>query len=209
MIRRGHQSALGFLLYERSLEVKAVEPGTPAESAGLTVHDLLLTVKRNVRTPKKDDQDNEIRFEEKVVPIHVESELYDAVMPLEITVMRDGNELAIPKFMPTSIGVHPTQIYETISMCLLLFFLLSYYPYKRHDGELFVLFLIGYGMHRFLNEMLRTDTTPVAFGMTLSQNVSLLVLAFAAVLGTIVWRRPLIGQVEPAAVPATELVPTK
>jgi len=209
MIRRGYQTSFGFLLNEHTLEVKAVEPGTPAESAGLTAHDLLLTIKRKVRKPKENDQDNETKFEEKVVPIHRESELYDAVVPLEITVRRDGNELALPPFMPTSIGVHPTQIYETISMCLLLFFLLSYYPYKRHDGELFVLFLIGYGMHRFLNEMLRTDTTPVAFGMTLSQNVSLLVLVFAAALATIVWRRPLIGQAEPAAVPATELVPTK
>src|SRR5439155_4530237 len=89
---------------------------------------------------------------------------------LKLKVARDGKEVALAAFTPTSIGLHPTQIYETISMCLLLFFLLSYYPYKRHDGELFVLLMFGYGVHRFLNENLRTDTEKFADGLTLSQN---------------------------------------
>ena len=53
-----------------------------------------------------------------------------------------------------------------------------------------VLFMLGYGVHRFLNEMLRTDTDPVAFGLTLSQNVSLVVLAVALLLGLWVRHRP-------------------
>jgi hypothetical protein len=36
--------------------------------------------------------------------------------------------------------------------------------------------------------MLRTDTDVVAFGMTLSQNISVLVLAAATVLAILVWR---------------------
>jgi phosphatidylglycerol---prolipoprotein diacylglyceryl transferase len=72
--------------------------------------------------------------------------------------------------------LNPTQIYESVSMILLLFFLLSYYPFKKSDGSVMVLFMIGYGVHRFLNVMLRTDTDPVAFNMTLSQNISILVL---------------------------------
>jgi prolipoprotein diacylglyceryltransferase len=90
---------------------------------------------------------------------------------------------------PTTIGLHPTQIYESISMALLLFCLLSYSPYKSRDGLLMVLFMFGYGVHRFLNEMLRTDTEIVAFGLTLSQNISVVVLIAATILGFIVWRR--------------------
>jgi phosphatidylglycerol---prolipoprotein diacylglyceryl transferase len=72
----------------------------------------------------------------------------------------------------------------------LLFFLLSYYPYKTRDGALLVLFMLGYGVHRFLNEMLRTDNKITVTGLTLSQNISIAVLAGAVVLAFFVWRRP-------------------
>ncbi len=86
--------------------------------------------------------------------------------------------------------MHPTQIYETISMCLLLFFLLSYFPYRRWRGELMVFLMFGYGVHRFLSEMLRLDNDPGWFGLTLSQNISILVLAAGVILAIIVYRRP-------------------
>jgi phosphatidylglycerol:prolipoprotein diacylglycerol transferase len=66
---------------------------------------------------------------------------------------------------------------------------LSYYPFKRRDGSVMVLFMVGYAVHRFLNEMLRTDTEKVAFNMTLSQNISIVVLIAAAILAVAVWRR--------------------
>ena len=103
--------------------------------------------------------------------------------------MGDWSKVPIGPFRPMTIGLHPTQIYETISMVLLMFFLVSYYPFKRHDGSVMVFFMIGYGIHRFLNEMLRTDTDPVAFNMTLSQNLSIIVLAAAVILALAVWRR--------------------
>jgi prolipoprotein diacylglyceryltransferase len=73
-------------------------------------------------------------------------------------------------------------------MILLVLLLVSLFPYNRYDGLLMVIFMVGYAVHRFLNEMLRNDTDPVAFGMTLSQNVSILVLIGAAILGVAVWR---------------------
>ena len=51
------------------------------------------------------------------------------------------------------------------------------------------LFMIGYGVHRFLNEMLRTDTEPVAFNMTLSQNISIAVFVVAVLLGILILLR--------------------
>ena len=53
---------------------------------------------------------------------------------------------------------------------------------KPHDGFTFVVLMVGYAVHRFLNEMLRDDTQPVAFGLTLSQNGSLLLIVIAVAL---------------------------
>jgi phosphatidylglycerol:prolipoprotein diacylglycerol transferase len=70
-------------------------------------------------------------------------------------------------------------------MALLFLLLTAYYPFRRRDGMVMVLFILGYSVHRFLNEMLRNDTPPVAFGMTLSQNGS--ILFFVIGLGLVVW----------------------
>jgi prolipoprotein diacylglyceryltransferase len=107
-------------------------------------------------------------------------------------------------FAPHTLGLHPTQVYESISTALLLFLLYSLYPYKTRDGVLMVIFMLGYGLHRFLNEMLRIDNEIVAFGMTFSQNISIVVLIAGAILGIVVWRRP------PAAPSgSTELAPAE
>jgi len=64
-----------------------------------------------------------------------------------------------------------------------------------------ILFMLGYSVHRFLNEMLRNDTDPVAFGMTLSQNGSILVFVAALALAWWRWRNPeptTLAQLRPA-----------
>jgi phosphatidylglycerol:prolipoprotein diacylglycerol transferase len=96
----------------------------------------------------------------------------------------------LPTFSPRTIGLHPTQIYESISTGILFVLLLAYYPFRRHQGELLALFLILYPIHRFLDEMLRDDTKPVAFLMTLSQNGSILVFAIGLAFLTWLWRQP-------------------
>ncbi|HEY8506605.1 MAG TPA: prolipoprotein diacylglyceryl transferase family protein [Gemmataceae bacterium] len=92
----------------------------------------------------------------------------------------DGEVVALPAFTPRTLGLYPTQLYETASMVLLFFVLLAFYPLRRHDGQVFVLFLAGYALHRFVNEQLRNDTDAVWFGvLTLSQGISLLILLAA------------------------------
>ncbi len=169
MVTRGHQTPLGFVLKEDSLEVLAVEPRSSAEGI-VAAGDVIVEVNGKAAKSQLD--------------------VWHTGGDLTLTVLRDGAVTTLTPFLPTSLGVNPTQIYETISMCLLLFFLVSYYPYKRHDGELLVLFMLCYGVHRFLNEMLRTDTKPVLFDLTLSQNISLAVLTIGAILAVIVWRGP-------------------
>lgn len=183
MIERGHQSPLRFVLREGSSMIAGVEAGSTAAEAGLRAGDFITKVNGEPFHPNA------------LVPIDGQ---------LTLQVLRGDGPHTIT-YAPTTIGINPTQIYETISMTLLLFFLLSYLPYKRRDGELMVLLMFGYGVHRFLNEMLRTDTDPVAFGLTLSQNVSIGVLAAAIVLAWIVYRRP--RRVETPAPPAPPPTP--
>lgn len=101
---------------------------------------------------------------------------------LGLDVERNGQTLHIGPFTPRTLGLHPTQVYETISMVLLVFLLLAFYPFRAYDGQVMTVFIACYAVHRFLNEQLRNDTEVVAFGMTLSQNISVLMLLFAAAL---------------------------
>ncbi len=78
-------------------------------------------------------------------------------------------------FAPATVGLYPTQLYETVSMVLIIVFLLAYYPYRRHDGQLMVVLMVGYAVHRFINESLRIEPA-VGLGLTLSQWGSVVIL---------------------------------
>lgn len=68
------------------------------------------------------------------------------------------------------IQVHPTFLYESVwNLCLLLF-LLRYRAKKRFTGEIFFLYLGGYGLGRVWIEGLRTDSLLVpGTGIAVSQ----------------------------------------
>src|SRR5205823_10349714 len=87
---------------------------------------------------------------------------------LALTVLRNGKEETIPPFAPRTVSLYPTQLYETVSMVLLILLLVAYYPFRRHDGQLMVLCMMGYAIHRFVNESLRIEPS-VGWGLTLSQ----------------------------------------
>ena len=97
---------------------------------------------------------------------------------VQFVIERDGQEMERPSFTPRGIGLHPTQIYEVISMLLLLFLCVSFYPYRRHDGQVWVLFMAVYAIHRFMNEILRTEPVE-GLQMTLSQNISVAAMLVA------------------------------
>ena len=90
-----------------------------------------------------------------------------------------------------SLPVHPTQIYSSVNAFLLCFLLLAYAPFCRRDGQLFALMLTIYPITRFLLEVIRTDEGAVAgTGLSISQNVSLLILLAIAVLWTYILKQP-------------------
>lgn len=55
------------------------------------------------------------------------------------------------------IQVHPTFLYESLWCCVILIGLFLYRKHKKFNGELFLLYLFGYGLGRVWIEGLRTD----------------------------------------------------
>ncbi len=55
------------------------------------------------------------------------------------------------------IQVHPTFLYESLWCLMVLLLLLLYRRHKKFDGEVFLLYLFGYGLGRVWIEGLRTD----------------------------------------------------
>ncbi len=83
----------------------------------------------------------------------------------------------------TYIQVHPTFFYEsTWNICLLLLLLL-FYKEKRGHGEIFFLYILGYGIGRFWIEGLRTDQLIIPYiGVAASQVVAI-VSIFLGIIG--------------------------
>ena len=78
--------------------------------------------------------------------------------------------------------VHPTFLYESI-WCLVGFVLLaSHIKKRRFNGELFLLYIIWYGLGRYWIEGLRTDALMVTSTLRTSQLVALVSVATAVVL---------------------------
>jgi phosphatidylglycerol:prolipoprotein diacylglycerol transferase len=106
---------------------------------------------------------------------------------VSVSVQRGEEVIDLPPFSPRSVGLYPTQLYETLSMVLLILLLLAYYPFRRHDGQLMVVCMIGYAVHRFINESLRVEPT-VGQVLTLSQWGSVVILAAAVCIEIYLWR---------------------
>lgn len=78
------------------------------------------------------------------------------------------------------IQVHPTFLYESLWCMVLLIILFAYRKHEKYEGELFLMYLFGYGLGRFWIEGLRTDQLLLpGVGIAVSQ-----LLAGAIVVGT-------------------------
>jgi phosphatidylglycerol:prolipoprotein diacylglycerol transferase len=157
----GYQTAAGFLPDERIARVLEVEPGSAAEKqGGLEPGDLIVEVNgRSVPTIKGEDLPSTAGLAELLSPL----EWPRGESELKLTVLRKDKKITLPAFRPVTIGVHPTQVYESISMFLVLLLLLAFDSVKRHDGQVMALMMICYGVHRYVNEILRIDQRPVGF----------------------------------------------
>ena len=85
------------------------------------------------------------------------------------------------------IRVHPTFLYESCWNLCLLIFMLWFRKYKKYDGQMFWIYLFGYGTGRFWIENLRTDQLILfGTGLAVSQALSLVLILVAA--GNLIWR---------------------
>jgi phosphatidylglycerol---prolipoprotein diacylglyceryl transferase len=156
-----------------------VMSGVPIASIGLKVGDRIETINRHeVATLLEAQQEL--------------GEAFQAGKPLELTTKRGVYRLsAIPGTDLRSRPVHPTQLYSAIDAFLLCALLIAYYPFRRCDGEVTALTLTLHPLSRFMLEIIRTDEGPVfGTGLSISQNISLLVLAGGIGLWIYVSRQP-------------------
>jgi phosphatidylglycerol:prolipoprotein diacylglycerol transferase len=179
LVAHGYQTAAGFTLTDESSAavIGAIEPNSPVAQAGLRPHDLI--VRADGHTISSASQLRQ----------YLVDDWPRGKNDLALTIRRDAKEIELPAIYPKTIGLHPTQLYESISMFLLFLLLTAYYPFRRRIGQVMVLFILCYAVHRFLNEILRNDTDPVAFGMTLSENGSIFFFVVALILSAWLWLR--------------------
>ena len=83
----------------------------------------------------------------------------------------------------TYIQVHPTFLYESLWNLALMISLLIYWKHRKFNGEVFLLYLLGYGIGRFWIESLRTDQLILPI---LEVPVSMVVAALMVV-GSAIW----------------------
>jgi phosphatidylglycerol:prolipoprotein diacylglycerol transferase len=188
MVNKGYQTAAGFTLVADKTDavVARVEPGSSADRVGLKPGDLIL------------EADGEpLSGEQSRFPGATAVDNLDQYMGNFGSWPRGKNDLTLEvrggdgatrtlTLRPWTLGLHPTQLYEVVSMFLLFLLLTAYYPFRRHDGQVMALLMICYAVHRYLNEMLRADERPVGF----ESWTSVILFVAGVVLWIYLWRRP-------------------
>lgn len=81
------------------------------------------------------------------------------------------------------IQVHPTFLYESLWNLAVFGVLLFFWKRKKFDGQIFLMYLFGYGVGRFLIEGLRTDSLMIPnTGLRVSQVLALVLVITSAIL---------------------------
>ena len=92
----------------------------------------------------------------------------DAVRGSDITELRRKNMETVKGV--SYIQVHPTFLYESLWCLMVLIIMLIYRKHKKFNGEVFLVYLLGYGLGRFWIEGLRTDQLLIPkIGLPVSQ----------------------------------------
>ena len=83
----------------------------------------------------------------------------------------------------TYVQVHPTFLYESVWNLILLIVIIIYRKHKKFDGEIFLMYLWGYGMGRVWIEGLRSDSLMLPFfNMKVSQMIAAICVLACSVL---------------------------
>ncbi len=196
LVDGGAQTTAGFLLYPgvgmpdqpAGARVALVDPGSAAHAAGLRKDDLITAVNGEAVSDAGKVSDVFYRWK------RGESKLV-------LTVRRQGGEEEELAFVPRTVGLYPTQVYEVVSMALLFVVLLAYFPLRHYPGQVMAVFMMGYAVHRYLNEVLRGDPRPEDFERYSS------VIVFVAGAGLWVWLWQKSRREAPPSVPTSVPLP--
>jgi len=90
-----------------------------------------------------------------------------------------------------SCGIHPTQLYASMNGMLLAILLNAIYYRRKRQGLVFGLLFILYPFMRIIEETIRYDNPYDTAGLTISQFVSVLLLAFGVAWLIGIYRQPL------------------
>jgi phosphatidylglycerol---prolipoprotein diacylglyceryl transferase len=184
--------------------VEAVAADSPAAAAGLAKGDKLLAI--TIAAPESKDPlvfpfGRKPSVDEPLSVSEANTALFEATLPetkVRFDVLTKEGQLAKREWVLTqlaqfsrSLPVHPAQLYSSIDAFLITFLLIAWTPFRRHYGEVSALMMTVYPLVRILEEIIRTDELPVfGTGLSISQNVSLLILAVAAGVWAYVLTRP-------------------
>jgi len=114
-----------------------------------------------------------------------------AWLRLKVSGSRPLIDIDVPRPMPRSLAVHPTQLYSSIDALLLCLLLLAYDNFRRRDGELAALTMTFYPIARTLVEWIRTDEPAIwGTGLHISQLVSIVILLIGISIWIYIFSRP-------------------
>lgn len=95
------------------------------------------------------------------------------------------------------IQVHPTFLYESLWCCVVLIILVLYRKHKKFDGELFLMYMFGYGLGRVWIEGLRTDQLIIpGVGIPVSQLLAGVIVVVSGILILYYRRKHKDGKIE-------------
>ncbi len=188
LVEEGYQTAAGFTLAPDDQQprdgarVGAVDPHSLAYASNLRSGDVILELR-----PVLPDEDPHVaNVEDLIHKLAYKWPRGERELSLKV-VHKDSEKVEeLPTFTPRTLGLHPTQLYEVVSMSLMFLLLTAYYPLRRQAGQVIAVLMAGYGVHRYLNELLRDDPRPKGFE---SYTSVVLILAGIA-LWTYLQRRP-------------------
>jgi prolipoprotein diacylglyceryltransferase len=178
MVEHGIQTAAGFTLADNQppegARVGLVDPNSSAYAAGLRTGDVIL----EFWPVDPNDLKHVASAEDLTQKLGARWPRGAAELTLTVRDAESGEPKEV-SFTPRTVGLHPTQLYEVVSMILMFLVLTAYYPLRHRPGQVMAVLMVGYSVHRYLNELLRDDPRPEGFERYAS--------VFLFVAGIILW----------------------
>lgn len=167
------------------LFVQSVTPSSPADKAGIKPNDMIIGINgASVYNQNYDVNIALVYYQLTADARHkgtVELDLFSR--PSVSWKYSSAGEIR-------SLPVHPTQIYSSLTAFLLLIIVLVFDRFPHWEGAVFALLFTLYPINRWILEYIRVDEDSfMGTGMSISQNVSMLILPAVIALWIYLWRR--------------------